>query len=444
MFPPTLGRLLAGERRRPSRAPRRSASARERRGEQLRTGSRSGLLAFVALLSLLVSCARSSATAETYPLVGDSAFDMSSLPAETQVWYRRFLYALDSSERYPNVRRAASRGDLYQLGRTVATDVTTILTVFRLTGDLRLLDKVDETMQVARQELRDTNGDGYLNWRWLHDRRDRTWYGDDQHVMDEIMTHGMVAQVAWTFRQNQDQTSPSGVDYEERADFWSDYLQEWEAKWRERNRTPTGFPFIYKNLTHPYLSLVRYLWYSYRLTDDEAYLREATRLAEALNDHEFRSFDTPYGPGLVFAHGITRENPSVDYLPPLSYAAYSTQILFDLSLEPFPPFTPETTLVPLANTIATKVIDNGSTDFAPTLGGSEALAGLDVPDDTPRTPDANWAISPIGELASFNRSDTIAEVNEQVYQRIERRDPERPDRIAIPAAMVIKDLIGRM
>src|SRR5690606_15028028 len=98
-------------------------------------------------------------------------------------------------------------------------------------------------------------------------------------------------------RQNQALPSPSGVDYQERADFWADYLQDWEAKWRARNRKATGFPFISKHLTHPHLNLLRFHWYSYRLTNDEGYLREANRLADEMNSGQFKSISTSNGTG---------------------------------------------------------------------------------------------------------------------------------------------------
>jgi len=372
-------------------------------------------------------------------MVGDPSFKASSLPSETRVWYDRFLAALNNSSQYPNVMSAARSGDIYKIGRTVNVDVTTTLNVFRLTGDLQLLDHVDEVMQAARAELRDTNGDGYLNWRWLHSSSETAWYGDDKHVMDEIMTHGLVAQVAWAFEQNRDLKSPNGVDYRERADFWSDYLRDWESKWRARNRKSSGFPFISKHLTHPHLNLLRFHWYSYRLTGNDGYLKEARRMAAEMNDSQFSAISTPNGTGYVFPHGVVKYS-SHDYLAPLNYAGYSTQVLMDLAFEPFEEFSREATLVPLANTIATKVIDNGSRDFAPTIGGSKAIGGYGLSSGSRATVE-QWAIWPIGEYAAFDESGTIRSINQQVYDKLERSS-ERPTRAGIPAAMVIAGLLG--
>ncbi len=400
-----------------------------------------GALVFVlaCVCMAIVSCA--PAASEPHPMVGNSEFQVSSLSADTRVWYDRFLNALNNPKQYPNVKQAAAKGDLYQLGRYVATDITTTLTVFRLTGDLQLLDRVDEVMQIARNQLKDTNGDGIPNWRWLLDSNNSTYYGKDNHVMDELMTHGMIAEVAWAYQQNRTLTSPTGIDYGKRADFWLHYLKQWESKWRQRSNTPTAFPFIYKNIIHPYVNLIRYLWYMHRLTGDQDYLTEATRLANDLNKNELRPITTPNGPGLVFALGITKEEPDLDELNTVSYSEYTTQVLMDLALEPFTPFSAKTTLIPLANTIATKVIDNGSTDFARTIGGEKAIGGLRMPTGVDRTPTTRWAIYPVSEYAAYDKTNKIATTNEQVYNNIERNNLNNPTRIAIPAAMIINNLL---
>lgn len=416
------------------------SSATTDRLKGLHAKRRKGLWLLTAplLWLLLASCTPSNK--DLHPLAGDPGFDVSALQPETRTWYNRFLNALNNPNQYPEINDRAATGDLYQLGRYVANDITTTLTIFRLTGDLRLLDHVDSVMQIARNQLKDYNGDGYPNWRWLFDRNETQYYNNDTHVMDELMTHGMIAQVAWTYHQNQDLPSPTGINYKERADFWTNYLQQWEAKWRKRNNKPTGFPFITKNTIHPYLNLIRYHWYTYRLTNNEAYLNEAIRLANDANTHEFRPITTPNGPGFVFSLGITKHDPQIDYLDPVHYAQYSALILLDLALEPFPTFTPETTLTQLANTIATKVIDNGSRDFAPSIGGTQPIGGLRMPDDTTRTPATRWAIYSLSAYSAYDTTNTIHTINQQVYERLEN-NPNNPTRTAIPAAMIIHDLL---
>ena len=372
-------------------------------------------------------------------LRGDPGFDEGRLPADTRVWYDRMLAAMDNPDQYPDPVETSSGGDSYLIGRYTATDVTTLLTVFRFTGDLRLLDNIDASMQAARSTLRDTNGDGYLNWLWLHDPNDTTYYNTDNEIMDDIMSAGLVAEVAWTYQHNRDLTSPTGINYGERADFWLDYLHQWEAKWRGRKHVPTGFPFLEKDIIHAWLNLVRYHWYMYRLTGQQGYLDEALRLANVVNTKELRPITTPDGPGFVWAEVITsHEARNQWWLDATHYARYSTLLFLDLGLEPFTAFTPETTLIPIAHTIATKVIDNGATDFAPTIGGSRRAGGL-RPDTRQRTDIGSWGIYSFTFYAAYDASGTIATVGRQVYRKLES-DQEEPQRIYIPAGLVVEAL----
>jgi hypothetical protein len=63
----------------------------------------------------------------------------------------------------------AASGDLYTLGRGLNDYVTALLSAPRATGDLKFLDEVDRLLEIARGRLADANGDGFLDWRWLHD-----------------------------------------------------------------------------------------------------------------------------------------------------------------------------------------------------------------------------------------------------------------------------------
>ena len=370
---------------------------------------------------------------------GDPSFDASSLPADAALWYERFWTAIENPNQYPNTFTNASSGDLYQLGRFVNTHITTVLTVFRATGDLALLDHVDAVMERARAELRDYDGDGYVNWRWLKEAHP-TYYGNDIHVMDELMTHGMVAAVAWAFENNRDLVSPSGVPYGERADFWRDYLLNvWEAKWRDRNGVPSGFPFIEKELIHPFLNLARFHWYAYRLTGERGYLDEAERMADILHNGELRMVATGSGDAMVWPHQLVSANKGSDYVQPIHYARYAAQVFIDLALEPFPGFD-SNDLAPIARSVSQFVIDNGAEDFAPTIGGSGSIGGLSYPSGEPRTRTYAWAIYPLVEYAAWDASGDIAAVSEQVYSALENDD--NPRRIAIPAGLVLQALIG--
>ncbi len=377
-------------------------------------------------------------------LRGNPAFDESDLAAGTRVWYDRMLAAMASSKRYPDPVYLASTGDSYQIGRYTGTDVTSLLTVFRFTGDLRLLDDVDASMQAARAELKDDDGDGYLNWQWLCDPNETKYYKTDRVVLDELMTAGLVAEVAWAYEHNRDLASPSGVDYGERADFWLDYLQQWEAKWRGRDHVPTGFPFIDKHIIHAWVNLDRYMWYMHRLTGRQDYLDEANRLANVVNTKELRTISTADGTGYAWAVVMTAYEPSSQWwIVGVHYARYTTQVLMDLAFEPFGAFTTDNTLVRIAHSISGKVIDNGALDFARTIAGDQPIAGLIIDPADRRTDAAGWAIYPMTDYAAFDATGAIADASKQVYAN-EEADANHPTRIYIPAGLVLDDLIRSM
>lgn len=395
-------------------------------------------LAVLAVLSL--PACEGGANAMQSGLRADPAFDLSTLPADARLWYERFWSALRSPNIYPNSLEAAASGDLYQIGRVVNVHVSTVMQVFRITGDLGLLDEIDRTMQVVRSTLKDTNGDGYLNWTWLHDPGNSQWYGDDYHTMDEDMTHGLIAAVAWLYQENRDQVSPNGVDYSERADFWLGYLQnDFEPKWRARSKT-TGYDYLYTELMHPYLQTVRYYHYMNLLTGDPGYGTEAQKLADALNS-EFLAVPTPNGPAFVWGQGVQGEESYVHYFQPTIYAAYTVQTILELAAEGMQPFTSLPFLTELARGITTFVIDNGATDFAVDVGGQRPFADLaaaPLPPNDPgyeRVTRDQWAIMAFGSLAPFDDSGKVADVNAAVYQRLERG--VTPRRIYLPAAFFV-------
>ena len=85
----------------------------------------------------------------------DPNFTEDSLSPEARVWYDRFLASLQNPSQYPNATSLASSNDTYNYGRPLNTHITTILQVFRLTGDRRLLDEVDRLAQLMRAQLKD-------------------------------------------------------------------------------------------------------------------------------------------------------------------------------------------------------------------------------------------------------------------------------------------------
>lgn len=373
-------------------------------------------------------------------LRGNPAFVRTQLGSEARLWYDRFWAGLKSSSQYPNVMQSAASGDLYQLGRYVNVHVTTMLTAFRYTGDLALLDEMDRIMQAARGTLRDTNGDGFLNWRWLHDPNNGSWYGNDRHEMDESITHGFVAAVAWAYQANRDLKSPAGINYAERADFWTNYLKNhFEAKWRSRSRvSASSMGFLNSYLTHTWVQYTRYFWYMGKITGNSAYTNEAERRAGRfeLNLKEVSVGGTT---AYVYPWGMVSEGNAYPDLMPIVYGQYVTQAVQDLALDGSR--TLDLNDLKLFANGATNLMMTGTNTFAPTVGGSASIGGYPLKyTEGPKTGE-QWVIYAYApSLATADVSGKIASNAKQLNQTYESNQ-DAPRRVFMSAAAFLDALV---
>jgi hypothetical protein len=370
-------------------------------------------------------------------LRGDEGFDLQDMPADARVWYERFLRGVDASNLYPDVMAYAKTGNLYAIGRFLNVQATLMMTAFRYTGDLRLLDEIDQFMQVARAQLKDYNNDGYLNWRWLQDPNNTTWYGDDRHVLDESMTHALIAAVAWLYQNNRDLRSPSGVNYGERADFWIDYLKnDFEAKWRKRNKvSASNMDFLPYYMLHTYVEFTRYYWYMYRLTGNSAYLSEANKRADVIHDN-LKTVSTQQGDAYVYPWGVVTLGNAEDGLMAVVYGQYVTQSIHDMYLDGFSEFT-RTDMVRLANGVSAFVVNNGTTTYAQTVGGNQSRGGMNIEYTEGEKAGSYWAIWPYAAaVVEFDASGEIAS-NAEAQNHLQEGNVDSPRRVFLSGAMFV-------
>ncbi len=357
----------------------------------------------------------------------DPNFTEDSLSPEVRLWYDRFLASLQNPSQYPNATSLASSNDTYNYGRPLNTHITTILQVFRLTGDRRLLDEVDRLAQLMRAQLKDWSiltkdgtvyqADGYLNWLYNYDAG---YIGTDVQQMDEMLAHSLVASFAYAFYVNRDLDSR----YAERAQFWTDYLKnQFEAKWRKRKNIPTGFPFLTKELTHAYLQWIRYHYYMAKLTGNQAYMDEAVRMAGNIQD-EIQQVSTPIGTADFWYHGMTLVGASSTYGPqPTHYARYTVQAAADLAAEGFNIFGQTGFMNRMANTLSYFIM-NSTSSYAGNIDGSGTAESYD-----------RYSISPWAMLGRWDNTGKIQSETERVYKSIES-SPDNPRRIYFPAGML--------
>ncbi len=307
-------------------------------------------------------------TRDPSSLRADPAFDAATLPPDAQGWHRQLLTTLQRSH---NPTEMAESGDLYAYARPLNDTFVSLLAAFRVTGDPALLDELDRLAELMRAQLSDTNGDGYLNWRWLAVPDSRVHYGQDQHVMDEMMTHAGVAAVAYALDVNRDLKPEYGAH----ADFWRDYLvHHFEAKWRERREVPEGFPFLEGEFMHPLAHWLRYLHYRALLTGDSRYQDEADHLTDIFFEQELREVTTPAGPGYVWPHSTTYTDGTEIYLQPTTYTRYVVAAVVDLHLERMGRFADEAVVRAFANSVSSFLV--GPDDLGRDIGGGVSRAGL--------------------------------------------------------------------
>ena len=333
-------------------------------------------------------------------------------------WRSRVLATITNPRFNPALdpKLLAASGDLYKLGRNFNNYATGLILAYRETGDRALVQQLDELMALAKEKLVDTNGDGYRNWLYLNATSQSTSFGTDLHEMDEILTHSVVAAVAYTFEQ---------AGYGSSAAFWTDYLKnDFEAKWRARKNKSTGFPFLSKTLMHPYVQFIRYHLYMSKLTGDSNYYTEAKRMSEVVK-RNMRPSITPGGPGYIWDHRVQLSGEASLGCQPMVYVRLTTQALADLAIADANLFD-TTFMEKVANTMAYAALlkDDGSL-----LAGDSCGAGSYGTINT-------FAGMPYAQLAPWDDSNRLRVAAERAYAAVEKWNLASPKTPNIAAQMV--------
>lgn len=379
------------------------------------------------------------------PLRGDPAFDPEHLEPAARAWYDALWTTIGHTGSNRAIVELALSDDLYQYSRTVHTHILALLTAFRVTGDLALLDEVDRITEHMRSRLRDpwratldsTGGtrDGYLNWVF-RTGSSRAHQGKDLHRFDEMRTHAIIAEVAWALHHNRDLVSPNGVPYGARAEFWTKYLVEhFEAKWRERNSVAPGrFPFLEHESLHATVAFVKYHHYLGSILADVARLNEARRLSELVLDR-FVEVTTDLGPAVVWPRLLGPTNDP--YLQPTTYARYVIGDAIDLHLEGVRFWSDPSLPTRLATTVRALVFADQDLGlgFARDIGGGSDRGGLDASDADAWDDftDVSFAMSSIGAVALWDRSGIVASVTCSIAES--GTGPQRT--VHLPAALLL-------
>ena len=191
------------------------------------------------------------------------AFDAAKLPVDQRQQYDWLWDALNNPRQDPSCLAAAQSGDLYLIGRTLNECVTSIMSVFRVTGDPALLETAKTWMNAAlasRARLVESDPAGgvryYYNWRWLQDPA-YPGYGGDTHQMDSILSGSLLAYFTYALGQLDD------PDY---ARYYDALINNFVWVWDARAELGPPEPILLKDLTHPYTAHLRMFHYLYLLT----------------------------------------------------------------------------------------------------------------------------------------------------------------------------------
>ncbi len=336
---------------------------------------------------------------------------------ETLAWYRRVKLEIaeerkqkclppgTAPEAYPlypgSATLSACSGVKHFIGRGLQSDVNALLTLFRVTGDVELLEEVDRLMEIAKERLSDSDGDGYRNWRWLaiYDR-------SDFNSKEDTLAHGYIPQIIYVFQRNAEYSTPAH-DYRKHADEWLAYLtDEFEAKWALQSSTAKYEGLPVKALFHPYIEMLRYTVYMEKLLPNEGkYRRLQQRLATTVLS-EFKTDSTENGDVFVWSHNVRSERDGGDPDKCLSfqmgsYPNRTIQVFMDLALEGQPGFADTEVMRKLSRTLSEFILEPNkfSSLMYKDVGGLRN--GSLTPDTRKQTYIGGWCF----EEASFSSND---------------------------------------
>lgn len=440
------------------------------------------------LVNILVACSslpetEPSRTLTTWTI--DPEFSVGAVDdPETKAWYRQIGVEIAREHKivcppettlpseypaYPSSgTRAACSTVKHYVGRGLNFYVSSLLTVFRLSGDPALLAEVDRVMEIARSRLRDTDADGYRNWSYLP-KLDN----DDFNLKEDSLSHGFIAQVAYVFRQNATQSSAKH-NYSAHADAWITYLrQDFEGKWKDRHATRQTQGMPVSPLFHPFMEVLRYNVYMAKLFPEEPKYRELSERLSGIALAEFKTDMTPKGEAFVWSHFVRqwREDGTANLCLDFQMGTYPQQtmtVFTDLALEGYPGFSDTLAMQKLSRTLSESIMTPTRYAFLYKDVGGLRNGTLDVerrkkisiegwcfvdarfsagvtPTDNFRS-ESSYQALPWGFLAAFSteaetalETSEIYRANQQIYGNPLDGDLA-PKAIYIPAAMAFARL----
>ena len=380
----------------------------------------------VPAYSIPTSVVRYGERGPATPMLGDPQFDRGQLNDAVRQAYDQLWLEIDDPSNHREVMELADSDDLFTYGRQLHGYIQAVLTVFRATGDLSLLDHVDVIAERMRARLdygwRDTKtrSDGtdgeYLMWVFRYGSS-TSLHGTDNRI-DDLKTHALIAMVAYALELNRDLDSPSGREYGEHADFWRDYLVDhFETKLRSRFDQPgRSFPITTHSDGHTYYSWTKWHFYMGLLTGDESYLREAHRMADVIWAN-IRVTDTTRGLVYVWASNISEKSDARQYLMTTAYAHSVYGDIVTFHFEGFHNWASHDHLRAFARTVTEFVLDSDdvvSNGVTADIGGDARRAGIPAMSGRPRRTAEAFAGYQFALISPWDSTGRLANVSREV------------------------------
>ena len=398
-----------------------------------------------------------------FGLRADEGFSESSLPEAARQWHRRVWAAIEHPGARYDLFELAATGNLRNYGYDFNQQMTMLLTALRATQNAAFVDLIAELSDtMADQLVTKWYDDDRKRWvtpddgtaghrRFLYDLKKSGWNGKDTQVLATVLSHGMIANMAYALHANRGVKSPTGIDYGAKADFWIDYLRnDFEEIWRIRSGEKwPAFPLWTHQVAHSWKSQMRWAFYMYKLTGLEPYRDAAQSYADAVLRNSY-AVETSIGRAVVWSHLL--DEPGYG-LQPIAYSRYEYGIETDIALEGGLSGIDASYMAMHARTLAAFVLDNGAKDLAFDVGGMASRTGESLRggrsstlrtrnpwDDSGltwgRENTARYALSYFTPLGMFAETERIRSVSERIYNERES-NLDNPRHLAIPAGMLL-------
>lgn len=333
-----------------------------------------------------------------------------------RTYYNGVLAFLNKSGTWYDVR--TDDDNLYTYARYIRDGAVPLLDTFRLTGDLRLLDKVCDYLDGMAAELAvgwNASGRNLYNTS-VWDSSDwspyRCWIGRQSGLGDNYgtdistgntMNHAKilfwVSMAAYACYVNRQLVSPSGIPnrYRDTADFWKNWIQNdlqptWQGtaaptpSWRPnyeglryptRRASSTDYPFVWNpGDSHSSHDTVLAMHYYGLLFNNPNAMAARDSLQGLYRTQEFVPVQSDQGTAVVWSHGFRAAGSPSTQLQGSIYVGYTLGSTLTVWLAGFDPlWTQEKQRQPVRAFDEWCLLDNGT--GANDIGGGVTRGGLD-------------------------------------------------------------------